>query len=170
MEPNWFAYFVTFDQCLFSLGMPRNLFVAWKAPKANLQTLKITRRDSFTRNSIKTNYSNHIKRYVQAIEEGNCNHVLTKAEDVEIGRCLGLIGVKVMDTRDGQSKDTFFPFSPGMHLLPGGIPESSWFWNFIYYPNPTVRSKIYRRVLSFLFACALNKAYASNLLVSLIHW
>ena len=68
--------------------------------------------------------------------------MVTNFEDVEVGRCLDFVGVKAMDSRDGHSKATFFPLEPGRHLRPGGISKRKWFWEFIYYPNPTVRFKL----------------------------
>ena len=78
------------------------------------------------------------KRFGDAIQRGECSRQISDEEDIEFGKCLQTLGVKAMDSRDGDSKDTFFPFAPDFHLKPGGIPEENWFWKYILYPNPTV--------------------------------
>ena len=37
------------------------------------------------------------------------------------------------DTRDTEGRKTFFPFVPEHHLIPGHIPQDSWYWPYQYY-------------------------------------
>ena len=59
----------------------------------------------------------------------------TFAEDLEIGICLGNIGVMVGDSRDEKGKSRFMPFPPITHLTPGRIGSDNWFWDYVYYPT-----------------------------------
>ncbi|XP_033731655.1 glycoprotein-N-acetylgalactosamine 3-beta-galactosyltransferase 1-like [Pecten maximus] len=56
-------------------------------------------------------------------------------EDVQLGRCLELVGVKAGDTRDLEGKERFFPLNPEDHIVPGSIPRNSWYWSHLYYPH-----------------------------------
>ena len=59
------------------------------------------------------------------------------AEDVEIGKCLRLLGVIPADTRDHSGAFRFSPFEPIQtmhhHLV---AKKHSWFWGFTKYPLP----------------------------------
>lgn len=48
------------------------------------------------------------------------------AEDVEVGSCLDSMGVHPGDTRDEQGRETFHPFAPAYHLIPGSIDKNNW--------------------------------------------
>ena len=73
------------------------------------------------------------------------------AEDVELGVCLARLNVTMGDSRyreavlqpsssslinvqcyfrDGEHRQTFHPFVPIHHLIPGDIPPASWYWHF----------------------------------------
>ena len=54
-------------------------------------------------------------------------------EDVELGRCLASLGVEAGDSRDSEGRQTFMPYTPGHHIIPGGIPADSWYWSFQFY-------------------------------------
>ena len=54
-------------------------------------------------------------------------------EDVELGRCLNNLGVVAGDSRDSQGRQRFMPYTPHHHLIPGAIPQDSWYWSFQYY-------------------------------------
>lgn len=55
-------------------------------------------------------------------------------EDVQLGRCLELVGVKAGDTRDSEGKERFFPMQPKYHIVPGLFGNNSWYWGHLYYP------------------------------------
>nr|XP_018669470.1 glycoprotein-N-acetylgalactosamine 3-beta-galactosyltransferase 1-like isoform X2 [Ciona intestinalis] len=74
---------------------------------------------------------------------------LDSNEDLEIGRCMQHIGVKTMDSRDPEKKETFFPFSPALHILPGNIPKDSWYWKYIAHPNPSGPGCCSKHMISF---------------------
>ena len=57
------------------------------------------------------------------------------AEDVEIAKCMVKLGVEAGDSRDLEGKKRFFPFVPERHLIPGHIPNNSWYWGFQFYPE-----------------------------------
>ncbi|XKL67662.1 hypothetical protein PGB90_003153 [Kerria lacca] len=75
-----------------------------------------------------------VRKFVEALSDKKCNQDSEWAEDVEIGRCLELIGVKAKDSRDHLGRGRFFPFKPENHLyLFNALPK--WFWKYIYYPS-----------------------------------
>lgn len=48
-------------------------------------------------------------------------------EDINVGRCLGLVGVKLIHSLDENGRPNFSVFAPGT-ILNGTIP--SWFYNY----------------------------------------
>ncbi len=61
------------------------------------------------------------------------------AEDLEMGQCLQNIGVKAGDSRDELGRETFHPFEPEHHLIPGLVPKDNWYWEYNYYPAREVK-------------------------------
>lgn len=57
------------------------------------------------------------------------------AEDLEMGRCLQGVGVRIVDSRDDLGRERFHPFVPELHLIPGLIPKDNWYWEYNYYPT-----------------------------------
>ncbi|XP_059060065.1 glycoprotein-N-acetylgalactosamine 3-beta-galactosyltransferase 1-like [Achroia grisella] len=53
-------------------------------------------------------------------------------EDVLMGKCMELIGVKAMDSRDTFGRGRFFPFRPVAHLFPL-YEKDFWYWSYLYY-------------------------------------
>ena len=62
------------------------------------------------------------------------------AEDVELGHCLQAVGVSVGDSRDSLGRETFHPFQPEDHLIPGAVPKDNWYWSYNYYKPKEVLS------------------------------
>ena len=54
-------------------------------------------------------------------------------EDVEVGHCMNNLGIEAVDTRDDEGRKRFMPFVPEHHLIPGHIPNDSWYWQYEYY-------------------------------------
>lgn len=80
-----------------------------------------------------------VKRLVEKtiFNKSLCTHGNEGFEEVEIGRCLENANVTPVDTRDAMGRYRFFPFNVETHIIPEKIPDSSWFWNTIYYPYKT---------------------------------
>ena len=60
-------------------------------------------------------------------------------EDVEIGKCLSDLRVVAGDSRDSLKRETFHPFAPDYHIVPGVISKDFWFWNYSFYAPCLVR-------------------------------
>ena len=71
-----------------------------------------------------------------------CRQDFGGAEDVEIGRCVENVGVIARDSRDSLGRETFNPFLPEHHLIPGLIGDDNWLWSYNYYPYKQVMSYI----------------------------
>ncbi len=47
-------------------------------------------------------------------------------EEGNVGKCLAAIGIHPEDTRDDMKRETFHPFSPENHIVPGSIKANHW--------------------------------------------
>ena len=56
-----------------------------------------------------------------------------------MGQSLQRVGVKIIDSRDPLGRETFHPFVPEHHLIPGLVPRDNWYWEYNYYPAQEVR-------------------------------
>lgn len=65
-------------------------------------------------------------------DPGKCK-IKSFAEDAEVGVCLRFAGVPPGDTRDKLGRETFHPFSPEHHLIPGAIQKSNWIFRYSRY-------------------------------------
>ncbi|XP_692721.5 glycoprotein-N-acetylgalactosamine 3-beta-galactosyltransferase 1 isoform X2 [Danio rerio] len=57
-----------------------------------------------------------LRRFVQGFVTGRCTH-FSSLEDMALGRCMEIMGVKAVDTRDANLRETFNPFWPDKHLI-----------------------------------------------------
>lgn len=71
-----------------------------------------------------------------------CNLERGQVEDVEIGACLELVGVKAGDTRDSQARPTFLPFSPINLISSKPFERNHWFYKYAFYDPPKVGRKL----------------------------
>ncbi|XP_042200231.1 glycoprotein-N-acetylgalactosamine 3-beta-galactosyltransferase 1-B [Callorhinchus milii] len=74
-----------------------------------------------------------LRRFVAGFEANVCAHT-SPVEDLALGQCLAKVGVEAGDSRDSLSRETFHPFIPEHHLIPGILPKSFWYWSYCYYP------------------------------------
>ncbi|XP_063306815.1 glycoprotein-N-acetylgalactosamine 3-beta-galactosyltransferase 1 [Pelobates fuscus] len=74
-----------------------------------------------------------LKRFVTAFKEEKCTHS-SSVEDLALGKCMETINVVAGDSRDTSGRETFHPFVPEHHLIPGYLPKTFWYWNYNYYP------------------------------------
>ena len=65
----------------------------------------------------------------------NCGNNDQGIEDVIMGQCLEMLGVKPSDSRDRLGRDRFMPFDPKAHFKPSPIDKGFWFWDYIKYPQ-----------------------------------
>lgn len=54
-------------------------------------------------------------------------------EDIEMGKCMELLGIFAGDTRDDMKRGRFFLNSPEAHLIPGKIDMKNWYWQTMWY-------------------------------------
>lgn len=59
------------------------------------------------------------------------------AEDVAMGKCLGIYDIHPGDTRDKIGRQTFHPYAIEYHMVPGYIGEKDWLHSYDKYPVET---------------------------------
>lgn len=74
-----------------------------------------------------------LRRVVNGIKGNGCDTFIS-FEDVIMGQCLQAVKVKPGDSRDPTGKETFHPFLPKNHLIPGLQYQSFWLHEYNYYP------------------------------------
>lgn len=74
-----------------------------------------------------------LRRVVRVIKRNGCEP-FTAFEDIILGQCLQTVHVKPGDSRDPTGKETFHPFLPESHLIPGLHSKSFWYYKYNYYP------------------------------------
>ena len=81
-----------------------------------------------------------VKRFVEIglTDTYKCRQDDGGAEDLELGTCMQNIGVAAGDSRDALGRETFHPFIPEHHLIPGIVPSYNWYWSYNYYPPKEV--------------------------------
>ncbi|CAG7832985.1 unnamed protein product [Allacma fusca] len=57
------------------------------------------------------------------------------AEDLQMTRCLVNARVTLMDSRDFWGRHRFMPFGPEWHVRPGDRSWSSWYYEYLMYPQ-----------------------------------
>lgn len=76
-----------------------------------------------------------VRLFTQELKEGTrCRKDNAGMEDVEMGKCLEKVGVKVVDSRDSLGRETFHPFVPEHHLIPSILKSDNWIFRYNYYP------------------------------------
>ena len=81
-----------------------------------------------------------VRRFVKDALQNpyKCRMDSVGAEDLEMGMCLYHVGVSAGESRDSIGRETFHPFIPEHHLIPGLIPRDNWFWSYSWYPPRSV--------------------------------
>ncbi|XP_054620644.1 glycoprotein-N-acetylgalactosamine 3-beta-galactosyltransferase 1 [Dunckerocampus dactyliophorus] len=57
-----------------------------------------------------------LRRFVKGFATGACTH-FSSIEDLALGKCMEIMKVEPVDTRDGKGRHTFHPFPPERHLV-----------------------------------------------------
>ena len=72
-------------------------------------------------------------------------------EDVELGKCMENLRIKMGDTRDASGKGRFFPLVPEKHLNPGLMDEQSqWYRKNKFYNSTEVVLSVFLTKMSVL--------------------
>lgn len=62
------------------------------------------------------------------------------AEDVNMGKCLGVVGVAAVDSRDSLGRHRFFPMQGSFFTEARNYTNTKyWIWKYNYYPQSVVR-------------------------------
>ncbi|CAH1789542.1 unnamed protein product [Owenia fusiformis] len=77
-----------------------------------------------------------LRRFVEEAmpDESVCRSDPGGMEDLEMGKCLENVDVKIKDSRDSSGRERFHPFIPEHHLIPDFIPKDNWYFSYNYYP------------------------------------
>ncbi|EDO46406.1 predicted protein, partial [Nematostella vectensis] len=75
-----------------------------------------------------------LRRFAKLLKDEKRCPLESFAEDVEVGRCLAKEGVSPGDTRDSRMRETFHPFPPEHHLIPGFLPKDFWYHQYNAWP------------------------------------
>ncbi|XP_062893097.1 glycoprotein-N-acetylgalactosamine 3-beta-galactosyltransferase 1-like [Mobula hypostoma] len=73
-----------------------------------------------------------LKRYVAAFKDGTCHHT-SHIEDVELGKCMEILGIAPGDSRDNHLRESFLPLSLENLLKKGHYGKDFWLWKFTNY-------------------------------------
>ena len=71
-----------------------------------------------------------LRRFAKVLQDPSQCSEQSFAEDVEVGKCLANVGVHPGDTRDSRERETFHPFPPEHHLIPGYVPKDNWLYEY----------------------------------------
>lgn len=75
-----------------------------------------------------------LKSFNRIIKDPSKCKLKSFAEDAEVGVCLAAVGIHPGDTRDALGRETFHPFAPDYHILPGAIPKDNWLHKYNKWP------------------------------------
>ena len=64
----------------------------------------------------------------QFVQVSNRCKTESEAEDMAVAYCLKQINIKPGETRDSLGRETFHPFAPDFHLIPGSIEKDNWIY------------------------------------------
>jgi glycoprotein-N-acetylgalactosamine 3-beta-galactosyltransferase len=74
-----------------------------------------------------------LRRLIHVVKTNTCAP-FPYYEDLAMGICMQIANVEPGDSRDPTGKETFHPFLPKQHLIPGLLPRTFWYWVYNYYP------------------------------------
>ena len=75
-------------------------------------------------------------------ETNMCNVLRSAHEDVQLGRCLESVGVRAMNSTDGEGKHRFLPLEPGFFLdAKNADNQKFWLWKYLVEPMTLVSSQ-----------------------------
>eukprot|EP00794_Sanderia_malayensis_P018857 gene18857-20757_t len=67
-----------------------------------------------------------LKEFVNVMPDHQKCSDISIGEDGNVGKCLASVGIHPEDTRDDFKRETFHPFSPENHIVPGSIRSDHW--------------------------------------------
>ena len=87
-----------------------------------------------------------VRRFAEAKPSSDCKKdTIEGVEDVLLGQCMQVLGVKAGDSRDSLGRERFFSLDPSYHSLPETYPRPAlpqWYSVYKYYPETEVRVKL----------------------------
>ncbi|XP_065674701.1 glycoprotein-N-acetylgalactosamine 3-beta-galactosyltransferase 1-like [Hydra vulgaris] len=71
-----------------------------------------------------------LRRFVRVMKDPFLCKEVSDFEDKEIGVCLSAVGIYPEETRDIKGRETFHPFHPLVHVMPGLIKSNNWLYQY----------------------------------------
>ena len=66
---------------------------------------------------------------------------------IMLGKCMSMLNVSAIDTRDSKGRGRFFPFTPQQHLSHENVTKDHWYWQANYYSEKEVYSFLFHNII-----------------------